>query len=172
LIDDGLQGDAVLLQLLGRFGVEVTYAGTAAESAPSTLCAGGVIDVGDCPDLFPPLVALAACCPGTTRLHGSPGLRHKESDRVAAMAAVLNGFGVANEPLTDGLVVRGGDRLKGCTVTCHGDHRIHMAAAILGLVAQGETRIDDPDCVAVSYPHFHRDLSTLFDVTDRSLTDT
>jgi 3-phosphoshikimate 1-carboxyvinyltransferase len=87
------------------------------------------------------------------------------------MAAVLNGFGVANEPLSDGLVVHGGDGLNGCAVTCRGDHRIHMAAAVLGLVAQGESRVDDPDCVAVSYPHFHRDLSTLLGVTERSLAD-
>jgi 3-phosphoshikimate 1-carboxyvinyltransferase len=161
LRDDDLQGDAVLVELLGRFGISLAWDSASLELTPAPLRAAGSIDVGDCPDLFPPLAALAACCPGTTRLHGSPGLRHKESDRVRAMAALLGGFGVASEALDDGLVVHGGGRLTGHSAHSFEDHRVHMAAAVLGLVAAGETRVDAPDCVAVSYPHFHRDLGAL-----------
>jgi 3-phosphoshikimate 1-carboxyvinyltransferase len=59
------------------------------------------------------------------------------------------------------LVVHGGGRLTGHSAHSFEDHRVHMAAAVLGLVAAGETRVDAPDCVAVSYPHFHRDLGAL-----------
>lgn len=118
------------------------------------LVSPGAIDVGEVPDLFPILCALAACARGTTRLHGSPGLRHKECDRIAAMAAGLTAMGVRCEELPDGLVVQGG-RPHGADICCHEDHRIHMAFSVLGLVASGATAVDHPACVAVSYPDFH-----------------
>ncbi len=78
----------------------------------------------------------------------------KESDRIAEMARVLTAFGVPNEELEDGLLVHGGGPLKAARVESKGDHRIAMAAAVLALQAEGESVIDDVECVATSFPGF------------------
>jgi len=158
---DSRQGDRAIVTLLGRFGARLNITDSAVEVAGGArLRPVEAIDVGPTPDLFPPLCALAACAPGTTRLHGSPGLRHKESDRIAAMASGLRACGIRTDELDDGLVVHGG-RPAGATVTSLADHRIAMSFAILGLACEGAMTVDDPDCVEVSYPDFHAHLARL-----------
>ena len=155
------QGDRAIVDLLRQFGVELTTtaAGELALSG-ATLRAAGDIHVGATPDLFPPLCALAACAPGVTRLHGSPGLRHKECDRIAAMAAGLQACGIVCRELADGLVVHGGQP-QGASVRSEHDHRVHMAFAMLGLVSNGPMAVDHPDCIAISYPQFHDHLAAI-----------
>jgi 3-phosphoshikimate 1-carboxyvinyltransferase len=99
---------------------------------------------------------LAGRARGVTRIRDAEELKVKESDRIATTAAMLRAFGLDVEVKDDGLSVEGRpDRpLRAAHVDAAGDHRIAMAAAIGGLVADGPTRIDDCDNVATSYPGF------------------
>ena len=109
-----------------------------------------------------PLVALAgALAGGETVIRDAAELRVKESDRVAMTAAVLGAFGVEVEERRDGMVVAGGARLHAARASSRGDHRLAMLAAVAGLLADGETVIDDAGAVAVSYPEFWRELAGL-----------
>jgi 3-phosphoshikimate 1-carboxyvinyltransferase len=114
-------------------------------------------------DEVPILCALAARARGTTVIADAAELRVKESDRIATMARVLKAFGVPCEEKPDGLVIEGvPDRpLKAADVTSDGDHRIAMTSAILGLVADGPTRVRDAACIATSFPRFAGTLRAL-----------
>jgi 3-phosphoshikimate 1-carboxyvinyltransferase len=114
-------------------------------------------------DELPILAVLAARATGTTIVRDADELRVKESDRVETTCAMLRAFGVSCEARPDGFVVEGvGDKpLSPGRVHADGDHRIAMAAAIAGLVATGETIIDDADNVATSYPGFGAAMTTL-----------
>jgi 3-phosphoshikimate 1-carboxyvinyltransferase len=105
-------------------------------------------------DEVPALAAVATAAGGELEVRGASELRVKESDRIAALVDVLGRLGADVEELPDGLRVRGGRRLRGASVHAQGDHRIAMAAAVAGLAAEGETVIEDGDCIAVSFPEF------------------
>jgi 3-phosphoshikimate 1-carboxyvinyltransferase len=105
-------------------------------------------------DEVPILAVAAACGEGELVVRNASELRVKESDRIAALAEGLRRLGAAVEEHPDGLAVRGGARLRGATVRSHGDHRIAMAFAVAGLAADGETEIEEADCIAVSFPEF------------------
>lgn len=105
-------------------------------------------------DEFPVICIAAACADGETILMDAHELRVKETDRIAAMATNLRAFGVSVTETEDGMQITGGNRLQGASVTSFGDHRIAMAAAVAGLVAEGGITIDDVSCVATSFPTF------------------
>lgn len=105
-------------------------------------------------DEVPILCALAACASGTTEVRDAKELRVKESDRIATMARALRDFGVSCEELEDGMIIHGGSALHAARVESHGDHRIAMTAAILGMVSDGETVVEDVECVDTSFPGF------------------
>jgi 3-phosphoshikimate 1-carboxyvinyltransferase len=107
-----------------------------------------------CIDEVPALVAAAAVSPGESRFDDLAELRVKESDRVAALAAMLAAFGIEHATFDDGLRVVGGRPRGGAVVASRGDHRIAMAAAVLALAAEGETIIEDVECVDTSDPDF------------------
>jgi 3-phosphoshikimate 1-carboxyvinyltransferase len=105
-------------------------------------------------DEIPALAVAAAFADGETRIAGIGDLRHKESDRVAAITRLLAAAGIATEVTRDGLAIRGGvPRADGAVIETHGDHRTAMAAAVLASGA-GPLAIDDAGCVAVSFPKF------------------
>lgn len=104
-------------------------------------------------DEFPALFVAAACASGETIVSGAQELRHKESDRLAAMAAGLERLGVAVELKADGLRVRGGP-LGGGEIDSHGDHRVAMAFAMAALRAGGPIIVRDTANVATSFPGF------------------
>ena len=112
-------------------------------------------------DEFPILCVAAACAQGETNIAGASELRVKESDRIATMAMELRRMGAEVEERPDGLRINGGRPLKGAVCQSHGDHRVAMAMAIAGLVAQGETRVEDMACVATSFPAFDKNLRGL-----------
>ena len=104
-------------------------------------------------DEFPALFIAAACAEGKTVLTGAEELRVKESDRIQAMADGLIALGVDATPREDGIVIEGG-QIGGGEVESHGDHRIAMAFAVAGLVAQSSIGINDCANVNTSFPNF------------------
>jgi 3-phosphoshikimate 1-carboxyvinyltransferase len=107
-------------------------------------------------DEIPIACALAARADGQSQFMDVGELRVKESDRLATMASVLRAFGLKCEEMPDGILIEGcpNGLLKAAHVESHGDHRIAMTAAVLGLVADGTTRIANADCIATSFPGF------------------
>jgi len=109
-----------------------------------------------------PILAVAATqAEGRTEIRGAAELRYKESNRITAMVENLRALGATIEEFEDGFAVEGPTPLRGAKVSSYGDHRIAMAMAIAGLVADGNTEIDDASVVEVSYPKFFADLRTL-----------
>jgi len=118
-------------------------------------------DATDCPDLFPPLVALASYCKGQSKIKGVNRLTHKESNRSASLQQEFGKMGARIEVNDDLMVIHGGNKLNGAKVHSHHDHRIAMACAVAALKAGGETEIEEADAVKKSYPDFYRDLKFL-----------
>lgn len=149
------QGDRALCRFLEDAGVVIRFSGdelVATGPASRSFTA----DLGDTPDLFPALIAVAAAAPVGTVLTGLEHLKHKESDRLSVMLDNLDRIGVKIE--RDGCAVRvssGIDRENRTPtkVTAAGDHRIAMAMAVVGL-ARGGLELDDPACVGKSFPGF------------------
>ncbi|MCA9537032.1 MAG: 3-phosphoshikimate 1-carboxyvinyltransferase [Myxococcales bacterium] len=112
-------------------------------------------------DEVPALAVLAATVKGKTEIRDAEELRVKESDRIAVMAKALRDFGCPCEELPDGMIIEGGGPLRAARVESQGDHRIAMSAALLGLVAEGETIVDDVECVETSFPGFPELLRSL-----------
>jgi 3-phosphoshikimate 1-carboxyvinyltransferase len=120
------------------------------------------IDGNEVPSLIdelPALACVAARAHGETVIAGAAELRVKESDRIAAVVANLRNVGVDVDEAPDGMRIRGTREPLSGAVQTHGDHRLAMAFGVLGASSQADLRIDDPDCVAVSYPGFWRDLA-------------
>jgi len=118
-------------------------------------------DATDCPDLFPPLVALASYCKGETKIKGVNRLTYKESNRSASLQQEFGKMGVKIEVSNDVMMIDGGKKVNGTKSHSHHDHRIAMACAVAALKAEGETTIDEADAVKKSYPDFYRDLKSL-----------
>jgi 3-phosphoshikimate 1-carboxyvinyltransferase len=107
-------------------------------------------------DEYPVLAVAAACAAGTTRMRGLKELRVKESDRLAATAALLEANGVDVTIEGDDLIVRGagGQAAGGGTVVTHMDHRIAMSALVLGLASRAPVAVDDAAFIETSFPGF------------------
>ncbi len=118
-------------------------------------------DATDSPDLFPPLVALAAYCKGSTRISGVNRLVHKESNRALTLWEEFGKMGVDIEVKDDWMTIHGGNGLKASDVYSHHDHRIAMACAVAALGSGGKTTIEQSGAVKKSYPGFFRDLKSL-----------
>jgi 3-phosphoshikimate 1-carboxyvinyltransferase len=112
-------------------------------------------------DELPVLAVAAALAYGTTIIANAGELRVKETDRLAAVATNLRAMGAQVAETEDGLEIFGGAPLHGTRVQSFGDHRIAMAFAIAGLFAEGETIVQDVDCVNTSYPGFHAQLEQI-----------
>ena len=122
---------------------------------------GTVIEGKEIPnviDEIPILAVAAALAHGTTIIRDAGELRVKETDRLTAIATNLRAMGAQVVELEDGLEIIGGAPLHGARVESFGDHRIAMAFAVAGLFAEGETVIQDVDCVNTSYPGFYKQL--------------
>ena len=118
-------------------------------------------DATDCPDLFPPLVALASFCDGTTVIEGVSRLAHKESNRGLTLQEEFGKMGIEITLQDDLMLVKGGTGVNAATVHSHHDHRIAMACAVAALRADGETRIEEAEAINKSYPTFYDDLKKL-----------
>ncbi|HIE05146.1 MAG TPA: 3-phosphoshikimate 1-carboxyvinyltransferase [Candidatus Latescibacteria bacterium] len=112
-------------------------------------------------DEIPVLAVAAACADGETVIRDAEELRAKETDRIRAVVENLRRMGVKVGELRDGMVIGGGGNLRGATVESFGDHRIAMAFAVAGLVAEGETVIEGAEWADISFPGFFRTLEDL-----------
>jgi len=112
-------------------------------------------------DEIPVVAVAAALAAGTTEIRDAAELKVKESNRIAAVAGEMRKLGAAIEELPDGLRISGGRPLAGAVVDSRNDHRIALALAVMGLAAQGQTRIMGAECLAVSYPGFPQALAQL-----------
>jgi len=156
---DSVQADRRILDALGAAGARVARARDGATVERGDLRAF-TFDATDSPDLLPPLAALACHCAGTSQLRGASRLRHKESDRAAALSEEFRRLGGRVTALGDVLEITGG-QLQGGTVRSHGDHRIAMALAAAAVAARGPVGIEGAECVAKSYPGFFEDLASV-----------
>ena len=162
-----------LLDVLARMGAGLSV--TAAEGDPLGEPMGDITVTGaqlqgttvagdEIPNLIDelPLVAVAgAMATGTTVIREAAELRVKESDRIATTVAMLQAVGVPVEEADDGMTITGGTVKGHARIDSHGDHRIAMCAAILGMVGEGPVEVADIACVGTSYPRFWDDLETL-----------
>ena len=160
------QADRAVLQALQACGARLSIQPDQIEIGPAALSeVGGLkafqFDATECPDLFPPLVALAAYCNGTTVIQGVSRLAHKESDRALTLQEEFGKMGVAIELQDDLMVIKGGNGLKGANVHSHHDHRIAMACAVAALKATGQTVIGEAQAINKSYPDFYEHIQAL-----------
>lgn len=119
-------------------------------------------------DELPIAAVVMALAHGTSVIRGAEELRVKESDRIAGVAGALAALGVDLDERPDGLVIRGPARVTGGTVHSRSDHRLAMALSVAGLLSQREVQVQEPACVAVSFPGFFR---LLHDLTGAAVTD-
>jgi 3-phosphoshikimate 1-carboxyvinyltransferase len=160
-----------ILGVLVRFGAHVREVVEKEEAEPmgnveieGARLKGTVIEGREIPnvlDEIPILAVAAALAHGTTVIANAGELRTKETDRLAAIATNLRAMGVEVAENEDGLEIFGGAPLHGARVQSFGDHRIAMAFAVAGLFADGETIVQDVDCVNTSYPGFHAQLEQI-----------
>jgi 3-phosphoshikimate 1-carboxyvinyltransferase len=158
------QADKAILQALMDCGCKLSIQSeqieVAAPSLGSSLKAFH-FDATDCPDLFPPLVALASYCNGKTVIEGVSRLAHKESNRGLTLQEEFAKMGVEIVLQDDIMIVNGGNGLHGATVHSRHDHRIAMACAVAALKADGAVTIEEAEAINKSYPNFYQHIEKL-----------
>lgn len=112
-------------------------------------------------DEIPIIAVMAACADGTTIIKDAGELKVKETNRIDTVTEGLKAMGADITPTEDGMIICGGKPLQGAKINSYLDHRIAMAFAIAGLAAEGETLIQDSQCIDVSYPQFFKTLDRL-----------
>ncbi len=163
------QADRAVLQALQACGARMSIQPEQIEIGPAALKAFQ-FDATECPDLFPPLVALAAYCKGTTVIEGVTRLTHKESNRALTLQEEFGKMGVDIQLQDDLMLIKGGNGLKGAAVHSHHDHRIAMACAVAALKATGETVISEAQAVSKSYPDFYEHITALGAIVSKAGT--
>ena len=156
-----IQGDSAIIDILRRMGAEISW-----DKEKGILkCKGhelnGIdVDASLTPDLVPTIAVLGALAKGRTVVFNAEHVRHKETDRLKAMASELSKMGADIKERPDGLVIEGG-KLHGAEVTGYDDHRLVMALTVAGMAAEGTTRIDTAETVDVSYPGFFQAMESM-----------
>ena len=153
------QADKAITGALKKSGATILISGNKISIQSNDLKAFD-FDATDCPDLFPPLVALAAYCKGTSAITGVGRLTHKESNRALSLK---NEFGKMGVPISlqDDIMLVEGAKPVGSIVHSHHDHRIAMACAVAALAADGKTTIHQAEAINKSYPDFYNHLKRL-----------
>jgi 3-phosphoshikimate 1-carboxyvinyltransferase len=149
------QGDVALVDLLARMGceVDVTDDATVVRGGPLH---GIDVDMRDCSDVASTLAMVATCADSPTRIRGIGFIRHKETDRIAAVVAELRRCGIDAEEEADGFIVRPGVP-QPAVIETYKDHRMAMSFALLGARVPGIV-ISDPSCVNKTFPGFWKAL--------------
>lgn len=155
-----LQADRAIAEALLSAGTSVSFRENSLVTKRANLKAFD-FDARNCPDLFPPLVALAANCNGQSKILGVNRLHGKESDRALTLQQEFGKMGVKIE-LVGNLMVVNGTSIKSAITNSHGDHRIAMACAVAALSANGNVEIENAEAVNKSYPNFFDDLYKMY----------
>lgn len=154
------QGDKNIMEALYDCGAEIHINKDEINIKRNNLDAFN-FDATHCPDLFPPLVVLAAYCKGTSTIKGVNRLLHKESNRAVTLRDEFKKMNVDIDLNGDVMTIKGSKEIRGAKVSSHNDHRIAMACAIAALGAKGNTSIQNAEAVKKSYPDFFKDLKQL-----------
>lgn len=154
------QPDAALTDVLSAMGCSVRREGDAVTVTGPSVLAPVDVDLGALPDQVTTVAALAALAEGASRIRGVGVTRGHETDRLAALATELAKLGVTVHERPDGLDVHGGAATGPARLATHDDHRLAMAFAAVAAGVPGVV-IDDPGCVAKTYPGFWADLRSL-----------
>jgi 3-phosphoshikimate 1-carboxyvinyltransferase len=158
---DSLQGDRAILDILTQMGAQAHWERDAVTVSARKLH-GVDVDMGSCPDLVPTVSVAASFAKGRTRIRNVAHLRIKESDRLMAVSTQLGRVGIETELYEDGIAIQPGTPPAGRTVrlSTFGDHRIAMSMSLLELGGV-LVELDDPACVAKSFPHFWEKWETV-----------
>ena len=158
LSKQSLQGDVAFCDVLAQMGCRVfeEAGGTVVEGGPLV---GVDVDMSDISDTVQTLGAVALFARGATNVRNVGHIRHKETDRIGALATELRKLGAAVEERADGLRITPGP-LHGATIDTYDDHRMAMSLALPGLKIPGVV-INDPQCTGKTYPGFWHDLEQL-----------
>jgi 3-phosphoshikimate 1-carboxyvinyltransferase len=160
------QADKAILKALKDSGAKLSILDQEIAVGPASLEAFD-FNATDCPDLFPPLVVLAAYCQGVSVIQGVHRLAHKESNRGLTLQEEFRKMGLEIHIQDDLMKIKGGKILEGAKVHSRLDHRIAMACAVAALGARGETTIEEAQAVNKSYPGFYEDLYRLQGIAGR-----
>ena len=154
------QADKAVLQALIDCGCRISIQAEQIEIGPMPLKAFH-FNATDCPDLFPPLVALAASCEGTSVIEGVERLTHKESNRALTLQDEFAKLGIVIDLQDNLMIIKGGTGIQGASVHARHDHRIAMACAVAALKANGPVEIAEAEAINKSYPNFYEQLQAL-----------
>jgi 3-phosphoshikimate 1-carboxyvinyltransferase len=154
------QGDKGIFDVLRRMGAEVTNDPDGVTVTGPRALSGQTVDLNSMPDALPALAVAACSATGTTQFVNVAQARIKETDRIAVMRGELAKMGAQVTERSDGLTVTASP-LKGAHVNGHDDHRVVMALALAGMIAEGETVIDTAEAAGVTYPAFVEDFRAL-----------
>ncbi len=160
LDENSRQADKKIIEALKDCGCKISLGHDKIRINKSDLIAFN-FDATDCPDLFPPLAALAANCEGATIIKGVHRLAHKESDRALTIQEELKKMNIEVELSDNDMIIYGTKNIKGAHVHSHHDHRIAMMCAVLAFNAEGETTIEEAEAINKSYPDFFQHIKML-----------
>lgn len=156
------QGDKAIVAILRNIGLDVKVDADHVEvDGEEKLLKAVNVNAKDMPDLVPVCAAIACYSKGISKIYNAKRLRFKESDRLLSLYVELKKMGADITMDKDSLTVKGPCAMQGNIIDTHNDHRIAMACTIAALGANGETRIQNFECVKKSYPTFFDDLRTL-----------
>jgi 3-phosphoshikimate 1-carboxyvinyltransferase len=159
LDEHSAQADKAIMKALNDCGAAIYKNESSIKISKANLKAF-TFDATDCPDLFPPLAALACYCEGTSVISGTHRLAAKESNRAETLQQIFGEMGVNILLINDEMHITGG-KVNAASVTSHHDHRIAMVAAIAALGATGPIEISNADAINKSYPQFYSDMKKL-----------
>jgi 3-phosphoshikimate 1-carboxyvinyltransferase len=155
-----LQGDVGFADVLHKMGASLVL-GTKSVTVMGTDRLEAIdVDLRNMPDVAQTLAVVAMFAEGTTTIRGLHTLRHKETDRIAALATELEKFGADVDIQTDNLVITPPQKLTAAAVDTYNDHRMAMSFALAGTKIAGVT-IRDAECVNKTYPAFFQDLTNV-----------
>ncbi|MCY7422241.1 MAG: 3-phosphoshikimate 1-carboxyvinyltransferase [Chitinophagaceae bacterium] len=154
------QADKAILQALIDCGADIKVTDDGIEIGPADLKAFH-FNATDCPDLFPPLVALATYCQGVTVIEGVHRLAHKESDRGLTLQQEFAKMGVEITLQDNVMLIKGGEEVHAAPVHSRHDHRIAMACGVAALRSNGVVNIEQAQAIDKSYPDFFDHLQQL-----------
>lgn len=159
-MDDLPQGDEVFIDILGMLGVDVHEHNNATRISMGAKLNGGVFNLGNSPDLLPPLAILALKTSKPIIITDTSHARFKETDRISIMTSEMAKLGVKIKENPDGMVLYPPDSLRGATLDSHDDHRLFMAFCIAAMYV-GDCTVTGAESAAISYPNFLDDLKNI-----------